>query len=140
MRITNIRGMNIRKDKKLYAILHKKKNWKEGLDFLTPKEAFCQVGTWWYQKDKHLNAHTHIPNLRASDVTQECVIVIEGKIKVTLFDDTRTLFHTAILTSGDFIICLGGGHSYDILENNTKVIECKNGPFISVAKDKILIE
>lgn len=132
--------MNIAKAGKLYATIHRKKDWKEGLDFLTPDEKYCQVGTWWYQKDKHLKAHKHINNPRRAAMTQECVIVIEGKIKVTIFDDRDKILHTDMLIGGDLIVCFEGGHSYDILENNTKVIECKNGPFISVEKDKIMIE
>lgn len=30
-------------------------HWKEGLDFLTPDEAFIQMGTWLYDQGKELN-------------------------------------------------------------------------------------
>jgi hypothetical protein len=34
------------------------------------------------------------------------------------------------------MVMLKGGHGYDILENNTQVLEVKNGPFTSVEKDR----
>lgn len=132
--------MHISKDGILFAIIHKTSDWKKGLDFLTPNESFSQVGTWWYEKGKHLKAHKHIRNERESSLTQECVIVMHGSIKASVYDEANVLFHTEILKKGDFMIMLGGGHSYDILEDNTKIIECKNGPFITVEKDKIVFE
>ena len=53
----------IEKDGMCYAVIHRKEDWKEGLDFLTADEMFCQVGTWWYQKGKILNGHRHISAL-----------------------------------------------------------------------------
>ena len=34
------------------------------------------------------------------------------------------------------MVMIAGGHGFEILEPNTKIVECKNGPFISVEKDK----
>ena len=34
------------------------------------------------------------------------------------------------------MIILSGGHGYEILEDNTQIIEAKNGPFIDVETDK----
>jgi hypothetical protein len=128
----------IEKDDLLLAIVHKKNEWKEGLDFLTPNDTFCQVGTWWYQKGKKLKPHKHIENIRDNKLTQECVIVVAGAIAVDVYDSNNQFVCREKLESGDFMVLLNGGHGYDILENNTRVIECKNGPFISVEKDKIL--
>ena len=130
----------IEKEGKLFAIVHKKEEWKEGLDFLTPDDAFCQVGTWWYQEGKILKSHRHIYNERPNTLTQECTIVMNGSMKVILYDDSNKVFHEEILKTGDFMIMLAGGHGYEILDKDTKIIECKNGPFVSVEKDKQLIQ
>ena len=37
---------------------------------------------------------------------------------------------------GDLAVFVYGGHGYEILEDDTKIIEAKNGPFINVEKDK----
>ena len=124
---------------KLVAIFHKYSDWKEGLDFLTPNETFIQAGTWWYQNGKELKAHIHRPNERTVPVTQETIVILNGKIKVELYDENNNLFHYEILGVGDIGIILNGGHGYIILEDNTRILEVKNGPFFSVEKDKILI-
>jgi hypothetical protein len=129
----------VKKDNICYAVVHRKEQWKQGLDFLTDNEAFCQVGTWLYQKGAKPRAHRHIHNERMTTLTQECVIVVTGLMRVDLYDESDDIFHSEILKSGDLMIMLAGGHGYEILENNTRIIECKNGPFVSVEKDKKLI-
>lgn len=129
----------ITKDQVLYAIVHRKKDWKKELDFLTPAETFCQVGTWWYAKGKKPRAHRHVINDRPNHLTQECVIVLHGSLRVDLYDEAGSVFHSEILRQGELMILLAGGHGYEILEDDTKIIECKNGPFVSVEKDKKLI-
>jgi len=129
----------IEKNGVCYAILHRKNDWKEGLDFLTPDKIFCQVGTWWYQKGKRLNSHRHIYNERLNTLTQECVIVLAGSMRADLYDSDDRVFHSEVLESGDMMIMVEGGHGYEILESHTKIVECKNGPFVSVEKDKELI-
>ena len=131
--------MNIERDGKLVAVLHRKEDWKEGLDFQTPDETYCQVGTWWYQPNQPLKPHRHIENPRPNKLTQECVIVMNGTLGVDLYDNDDNIFHSETLRTGDFMVMLEGGHGYRILEPDTKVVECKNGPFISVESDKVLI-
>jgi hypothetical protein len=121
------------------AILHCSLDWKEGLDFLTPSETFIQVGTWWYPEGKDLKAHRHILNKRTAERTQETVIVLNGRMRIDFFDDINTIFHQEILKAGDMCIILTVGHGYHILENNTRIVEVKNGPFLSVEKDKEMI-
>jgi hypothetical protein len=124
----------------LYAIIQRKEDWEEGLQFLTPNELFCQVGTWWYQEGQKLKAHRHISNERKASLTQECVIIMSGSVRIDLYNNDDEVFSTEILSEGDFMIMVAGGHGYEILESDTKIIECKNGPFISVEKDKELIK
>lgn len=121
------------------AIVHRQGEWKEGLDFLTANESFIQAGTWWYPKGKDLRSHEHVVNIRTAERTQEVVIVASGKLRVDLYDSDKKVFHQFELAAGDMGILLKGGHGYHILEDNTKVIEVKNGPFISVEKDKVLL-
>jgi len=45
----------------------------------------------------------------------------------------------AIVKNGDLMVMIAGAHGFEILEPDTRIIECKNGPFISVEKDKKLI-
>ena len=124
---------------KLRAIVHKLDEWKEGLDFLTPDETFIQAGTWFYHAGKDLRAHWHIPNERVAVLTQETVYMVSGSMRIDLYDDENNIFHQEVLKAGDIGVIIEGGHGYHILENNTRVLEVKNGPFISVEKDKAFI-
>jgi len=128
--------MRILNDGEVVAIMQRKGEWSQGLDFLTPAEAFCQVGTWWYPAGKVLRAHRHQHHERVVTVTQECVVVMNGSVRVDLYDKDKRIFRKEVLEAGDFMVILGAGHGYEILEPDTRVIECKNGPFVSVEKDK----
>ena len=119
----------------LYALVLRKDDWDEGLNFITQEELYLQVGTFWYEEGQRCKPHQHIPNNRPNVLTQECNIVISGSLCVTLYDDGEE-FRTVILRAGDLIVMVAGGHGFEILEPDTKIVECKNGPFISVEKDK----
>ena len=129
----------IRKDGVLYAIIQRSTDWNKGLNFITPDDLFLQVGTFWYQEDNKCKPHRHIENERPNNLTQECNIVLSGLLEVNLYDENNRLFRTEVLSSGDFIVMVNGAHGFKILQPDTKIIECKNGPFISVEKDKVLI-
>jgi hypothetical protein len=124
---------------KTVAIIHRSTDWHEGLDFLTSNETFIQAGTWWYPEGKVLKAHRHIENERTAERTQETVIVMSGSLRIDFYDEDNIVFHQEILKTGDLCVILTVGHGYQILQDNTKVIEVKNGPFVSVEKDKVLI-
>lgn len=122
------------------AVIHKKNEWKEGLDFITENESFIQVGTWWYNKGKNLAMHSHKEYVREAKLTQEIVFVVEGSMIVNILNSKLELIESVELQQGDLAIMLEGAHGYQILDDNTKIVEAKNGPFISVDKDKIKYE
>ena len=126
----------IERDGVLYAIIHRKDDWNRGLDFITPDDASIQAGTFWYEAGKRCKAHRHLKNERTIDYTQECNIVISGSMAATIYDNNAQEIGTELLRAGDMIVVLTGAHGYEILEDGTRVIECKNGPFVSVGKDK----
>ena len=126
----------IKKDNKIFSIIYRNNDWKEGLNFITPNELSIQVGSWWYQKGKILDSHLHNEFPRIANRTMEMTYVKSGSMKVTLFDEEQNFFDEFVLYEGDLAVFAYGGHGYEILENNTKIIESKNGPFTDVDKDK----
>jgi len=62
--------------------------------------------------------------------------VKQGSMKVTLYSDDKSIINEFILEKGDLAIYAYGGHGYEILSDDTQIIEAKNGPFISVEEDK----
>jgi len=126
-------------DGRVVAIFHRADAWKEGLDFLTPNETFIQAGTWWYPAGKDLRSHRHITNPREALRTEETIVIQSGRLRVDLYDKKNQLFHSEELAAGDIGVILEVGHGYRVLEDNTRVVEVKNGPFTSVEADKEFI-
>lgn len=122
------------------AIFHKQNEWKQGLDFLTEDKDYIQAGTWWYEKGRVLKAHRHKTNPRIVERTQETFILLEGRLRVDLYDEKNEIFLQEELSAGDIGIILNVGHGYYILEDNTRVLEVKPGPFTSVELDKEMIQ
>jgi hypothetical protein len=121
----------------IISIIYRDKDWVKGLNFVTPDELFIQVGSWWYDKGKKLDSHIHKEFDRNATRTQETIFVKQGSVKVLLYTEKEEFFQDYILHQGDLAVFGYGGHGYEILEDNTQIIESKNGPFISVDKDKV---
>lgn len=130
------------KDKQdnLLCIVYRDSDWTEGLNFITDNPLFIQVGSWWYQSGKRLAKHKHNLVPREANITQEMVYVKSGSMKATIYDQEMEFVTELVLKTGDLAIMAYGGHGYEILEDNTKIIEAKNGPFVSVEVDKVKYE
>ena len=120
----------------IIAIIYRDKDWTEGLNFITPDNLFLQVGSWWYQKGRKLDSHIHNEFDRVAKRTQEMTYVKKGSMRVLLYDEGQKYLQDFILYEGDLAVFAYGGHGYEILEDNTKIIESKNGPFVDVQTDK----
>ena len=121
---------------KIISIIYRDEDWVRGLNFITPGDMFVQVGSWWYEKGKVLDKHIHKEFDRVATRTQECVYVRKGSMKVTLYTESLVEMEQFVLNAGDLAVFAYGGHGYEILEDDTQIIESKNGPFIDVDTDK----
>ena len=129
--------MEIIKNKgKIISIIYRDSDWVEGLNFITLNELFIQVGSWWYNKGKKLASHVHNEFKREAMRTQEMTYVKKGSMRVLLYDEEKKYLQDFIIYEGDLAVFAYGGHGYEILEDSTKIIEAKNGPFIDVNTDK----
>lgn len=128
------------KNGNLLCIVYRDSDWVEGLNFITDNPLFIQVGSWWYQEGKKLAKHKHNLVPREANITQEMVYVKSGSMRADIFDQEMNLVTKLVLKNGDLAIMAFGGHGYQILEDNTKIIEAKNGPFVSVEVDKVKYE
>ncbi len=109
---------------------------KPGLSFFSDDDDFIQVGMWGYDAGKHLQAHIHNVVPREIDRTQEVICVLQGRVRSTIFTEAEQQCAEVDLDAGDVLILLCGGHSYDILENGTQVLEVKNGPYPGADADR----
>ena len=129
--------IEVKDDKTILArFIPSKHAWKEGLNFFSKDEEYVQAGTWGYQKNKILQAHAHNIVNRNTEITQEVLYVKKGKILAQIYDLSKKLVREIEVCEDDIIIMLNGGHGYKILENNTQVLEIKNGPYPGAEKDR----
>ena len=122
---------------KISCIVYRDEDWKKGLNFITPDEMFIQVGSWWYDSGKELQKHIHKDFDRNASRTQESVYVRRGSVRVDLYTEDLIKFKEFVLNEGELAVFGYGGHGYFILEDDTQIIETKNGPFIDVETDKM---
>jgi hypothetical protein len=119
------------------GILLTKSDILDGLNFATSDDDFLQVGTWGYDSGKSLLPHIHNKGVeRKIDRTQEVIHVIQGRLRARLFSEDELEIESLELNTGDTLILLGGGHGYEILEDGTKVLEVKNGPYVGPQLDR----
>ncbi len=110
--------------------------WSEGLSFFSQDSEFIQVGVWGYGKGKELKAHIHNEVTREILWTQEVLFIRQGHIKANIFDTQAQKIAELEACAGDILILLRGGHGYDVLEDNTQVLEIKNGPYVGPDLDR----
>ncbi len=110
---------------------------KPGLISLTNDNEFLQIVAWGhYEKGKYLQDHWHNEFKRTAMRTYEAVYVVKGAIEARLFDLELNPVETLTVSQGEMLILLESAHGYTILEEDTTVLEIKNGPFMGVDKDK----
>ena len=110
--------------------------WNEGLSFFSQDSEYMQVGVWGYEAGKQLKAHIHNEVAREVLWTQEVLFVRRGKIQANIYDANENKIAELVVSAGDVIILLRGGHGYDILEDGTQVLEVKNGPYVGPELDR----
>ena len=113
---------------------------KPGLSFFSDDREGVQVGVWNYDTGKILAPHIHNTIEKTSNRTSEVLFVISGSIHADIYDDEENILAEFKVNTGDILVCLQGGHGYQILEQGTQVLEVKNGPYFGPEKDRRRIE
>jgi len=126
----------VKKDNVVLARLVKAEDWNEGLGFYSNDEEVIQVGTWQYDSRKQLMKHIHNEVDRVITRTNEVLYVVSGKVKAFIYDLDEKLVEELTIDAGDTLILLDCGHGYEIMADNTKVIEIKNGPYLGAETDR----
>jgi len=122
-------GLEIVKEKnQVFAIIVRKEFNQPGVNFFTPDEFSQQLGTLIHKKGKKVQRHRHKLIKREIFRTQEVLVLMEGKMKVDLYNDTGKMLKSVVLTSGSTILLARGGHRIEVLEDS-KIIEVKQGPY-----------
>ena len=114
----------------------------QGRKEVIPEDNFLQCATLRMEKGKTFPPHKHITKDRhyPEQIAQESWVVIKGSVKCTFYDlDDTIISNDIILKAGDASFTLYGGHTYEILEEDTLVYEYKTGPYEGQELDKTFI-
>lgn len=109
---------------------------------VAPEEEFLQLATLRMDAGKTFRPHKHIwKTVPGVDkvIAQESWVVIQGSVRVHMYDIDDQLLESHILNRGDCSMTFEGGHTYDILEDDTVVYEYKTGPYQGIEFDKVFL-
>ena len=131
-----MKKQEIRDGDLLLAVIVKSEDWEKGVNFISTDQDYQQVGFWGYDRGKKLLRHIHLNVVREVHRTQEILCVEKGRLRADIYTEEKKYLRSVELGKGDVIVVLSGGHGYEILEDNTKVMEVKNGPYVETDKDR----
>jgi len=119
-------------------VLRKEEVQTERLNVIEDQE-YLQLAAMRLQTGKTFKPHKHVVCIKETTIAQESWVVICGKVKATLYDLDDTVLSEEVLNAGDCSVTLYGGHTYEILEDDTVVYEYKTGPYLGIESDKEFI-
>jgi len=112
----------------IYAIVLRRDFTRPGPNFFTPGEFSQQLGLLVHPEGRIIKRHRHKLVKREIFRTQEVLVLLDGKIRVDLYDDKRKKLRTVIMKPGDAVLLARGGHKVKVLAA-AKIIEVKQGPY-----------
>lgn len=127
-------------DGRLLHLINKKEEIV-GRSNIAPEQQFLQLASLGLPKGTTFKPHKHIWKSPGVDKTiaQESWVVITGQVKCIFYDIDDTLLGEWFLYPGDCSMTFEGGHTYEIMEEETLVYEYKTGPYTGVENDKRFI-
>ena len=127
-------------DGRLLHVIHRMHEF-QGRQDVIPENNFLQCATLKMEKGKTFLPHKHITKDRhyPEQIAQESWVIIKGSVKCIFYDIDDNIIAEPILKEGDASFTLYGGHTYEILEDNTLVYEYKTGPYEGQKLDKVFI-
>lgn len=111
---------------------------EKGVKFLTPEESSMQLAYMAHPSGKKIPLHFHNEVERTITLTQEVFFIKKGKVRVNFFSKSQEYLESHVLSSGDILLQVCGGHSFEILED-LEMVEVKQGPYLG-NKDKTYFE
>jgi len=103
----------------------------QGIRFLTPENYSLQIGLLEHKKRWLVPPHIHrdLVSKAKTRKSQEFVYVEKGQnIVVKVFNSTWQEMAEIMMSTGDFILFVSGGHSLDI-PPACRLLEVKTGPY-----------
>lgn len=128
--------LHITKGGTVYAMIVRQGVSVHGVEFLTPETSPFQLGLMEHPQGHVIRAHSHAPQTYHVRSMSEFLYVERGKVRATIYDEEWGILATEVLTAGDALLLLAGGHGFEILEP-CRMIEVKQGPYPGEKKAKV---
>lgn len=107
-----------------------------GTNFLTPPESPMQIGLIGSGKiGRTIEAHKHVGKRRVVGCP-ETLLVIAGRIEVTVYTESGAFVSAHYLNAGAMIVLVSGGHRVR-LDSDSQILEIKQGPYL--LNDKVAL-
>ncbi|NBR23867.1 MAG: hypothetical protein EBU08_08885 [Micrococcales bacterium] len=107
---------------------------------LVPPDQFIQCSALKLQEGKTYRPHAHIWKPGPEKViAQESWCILSGIVRVTFYDLNDEVLQEEYLYAGDSSFTFEGGHTYQIMDDDTLVYEYKTGPYTGQVNDKRFI-
>ena len=123
---------------KTFAIIIPADYEKEGIEFHSDPKDSLQIGSMMWRSGHHIQGHKHLSHPRTVEFSNEAIFITKGKVKINFLNDSGKTLLSRILETGDVVLLLDGGHSFDIIED-ARMIEVKQGPYVGES-DKLRYE
>jgi mannose-6-phosphate isomerase-like protein (cupin superfamily) len=115
-------------DGELCAIIILANYDQQGIQFFTSDELSQQLASMSYERGKVIPAHTHNPVRREVFYTQEALFIRKGRVRVDFYSRQREYRKSRVLSAGDVILLISGGHGFEVLDD-LNMVEVKQGPY-----------
>jgi hypothetical protein len=126
--------------KVLLFVINRRDDISHDRSDLSPGEEYLQCATKQLTKGTTFAPHRHNELIRETNITQEAWVFLQGRVAARFWDTDDELIYETELGAGDAAIVFRGGHSFEVLEEDTILYEFKTGPYYGVEKDKTYIE
>ena len=104
----------------------------KGINFITPDEYSQQLAYMHHEKGHIILPHVHNEVKREIYYTKEVLIIKKGKLRCDFYTDDKEYIKSIVLSDGDIILLVSGGHGFECLEE-TSMVEIKQGPYAGEA-------
>ena len=105
-----------------------KENSNVEKDFKTDNEEEFQVASFNLKKNTKIERHYHPENERIIKSTSEALIMVNGQVLVTIYDDEKIKIHESVIGAGEVVVFFKGGHELDV-QKDSYFFEIKQGPY-----------
>jgi cupin fold WbuC family metalloprotein len=121
----------------LWAILIRAGQVSPGIHFATPDDNALQVGKQLRPKGTVIKPHAHCAvSMNKQSFLQEVLYIERGRLKVIFYKENGVAVDERILSAGDTILLVQGGHGFEALDD-VQMVEVKMGPYDPSSKKNI---